>query len=58
MATATGLYFLHMGTIVVFKQELGRKPRTIHILNSKLRKNTEIYLHNIGEWGTWWFRDC
>jgi len=34
-----------MGTIVVFKQELGIYPWTIHILNSSLRKNAEIHLH-------------
>ena len=46
-----------MGTIDVFKQELGRKPSTIHTVNSKLRKNTEhsklrknteIHLHAAG----------
>ena len=35
-----------MGTIVVFKQELGIYPWTIHMLNSSLRKkNAEIHLH-------------
>jgi len=34
-----------MGTIVVFQQELGTYLWTMHILNSSMRKKTQIYLH-------------